>query len=173
MFDQLKAKHHSCFMDNLYLSALFCKRSQNSDNAVKLHGVTRGELRGIPKCIVQTELQNKDLQCAVRGTVKAAVLLGDPDINGLVAWSIYDSKLTYFLSTVMESIKWDINKKNVFNPATFQMYMTQFLRLNWQNIYNMEMDHTDEADQLADRCTPNGPYTESMESIHRYEHLGY
>ena len=131
MFDQLKAKRHSCLMDNLYLSALFCKRSQNSANQVKLHGVTRGELKGIPKYILQTELQNKDLQCAARGTVKAAILQGDPNIDGLVALSIYDSKPAYFLSTVMESIMWDTNKKKVFNPSTFQMFMSKFLRLNW------------------------------------------
>ena len=91
-------------------------------------------------------MQNKDLQCAARGTGKAAILQGDPNIDGLVALSIYDSKPTYFLSTVMESIMWDTNKKKVFNPSTFQMYMTKLLRRNWQNIYNYKMDHTDVAD---------------------------
>ena len=111
MFDHLKVKQHSCFMDNIYLSALFCKRSQNSGNQVKLYSVTRGELKGISKCILQTESQNKELQCAVHGTVKTAIFQGGPKIDRRVALSIYNSKPAYFFSTTIESIMWNTNKK--------------------------------------------------------------
>jgi len=91
MFDQLQSSHHNVYMDNLYISALFCKRAQNSKNKVNTHGVCRGELKGIPKWILQKEVQNEMLQPQLRGAVKAAVLDGDPDIKDLVAISIYDS----------------------------------------------------------------------------------
>ena len=93
-------------------SLSFCTVLQEISNLYKSSEVTwcdKGEIKGIPKCILQTDLQNKDLQAKAQGTVKAAVLEGDPDMEGLVALSVYDSKPTYFMSTVMEGIEWDVN----------------------------------------------------------------
>ncbi len=43
-----------------------------------VHGVAaRKSGRGLPKCIIQDEVTNKNLQAEVRGTTKAAVLEGD------------------------------------------------------------------------------------------------
>ena len=114
-----------------------------------VHGVTRPTMKGIPLIVKQNEVKKKGDLEKVRHSVKAAVLKGDPDMEGLVALSIYDSKPTYFMSTVMEGIEWDVNKNKVFNSSTFKTYDTKFLRLNWQNRYNFEMDHTDVADQLV------------------------
>ena len=41
MFGQLKASHHNCVMDNLYMSALFAKRAKLSKNKANIHGVTQ------------------------------------------------------------------------------------------------------------------------------------
>lgn len=76
MFDQLQLPHHNVYMDNLYMSDLFCKRAQNSKNKVNTHGVCRGELKDIQKFILQTEVQNEKLQFKLRGTVKSCCLGG-------------------------------------------------------------------------------------------------
>ena len=52
------------------------------------HGVARKGLRGIPKCVMQDELKNRTEQLLVRGTVKAAVLEGDPICPNLLASQI-------------------------------------------------------------------------------------
>ena len=48
-----------------------------------LHGVARINGRGIPKTVLQDELQNITEQAKVRGTVKVAVLVGD---SGVRTW---------------------------------------------------------------------------------------
>jgi hypothetical protein len=55
---------------------------------------------------------------SVRGTVKAAVLLGDPHCPALLATSVYDTKPVHFLSTVCENIKWMVKERQVFNVDT-------------------------------------------------------
>jgi len=78
MFDQLKSAHHVCGMDNLYNSVKFCRDAFAGKNKVMVHGVAaRKSGRGLPKCIIQDEVTNKNLQAEVRGTTKAAVLEGD------------------------------------------------------------------------------------------------
>ena len=55
LFDMLRETYHSFYMDNLYMSALFAKHAIQSKNKVKIHGVTRNHLKGIPSIIQQTE----------------------------------------------------------------------------------------------------------------------
>jgi len=43
MFDQLQSPHHNVYIYNLCMSALFCKRAQNSKKKVNTHGVCNGE----------------------------------------------------------------------------------------------------------------------------------
>ena len=93
-------------MDNLYLSAKFCKGSYNHSNKVLLAGVTRKGGRGIPDCVIHEEVKSQSDQRKVRGTVKAAVLKGDRDCPDLIALSVYDSKPVNFLSMIAEEIKW-------------------------------------------------------------------
>ena len=73
---------------------------------VKIHGVTRTDNRGIPKCVMQTEIQNYKVVDETRNTVKVAVLENDSSITNLLAISYYDSKPVYFLSTVIPEVKW-------------------------------------------------------------------
>ena len=62
-------------------------------------------------CVTQMELINENMILQVRNTIKVAVLEGDDDINDLVAVSYYDSKPVYFLSTVVDEVKWITVKK--------------------------------------------------------------
>ena len=100
LFDKLKEDHHNVWFDNLYLSARFAKGAYLHDKKVKISGPTRKSGRGLPAFVLQEEKTNKKEICAVRGTVKASVLEGDPDIPNLVACSYYDQKPIYFLSTI-------------------------------------------------------------------------
>jgi hypothetical protein len=148
LFDTLKDKYHQCGMDNLYNSVAFCKAAFKHPNKVLLHGVTRRGGRGIPACVLQDEVKNKKQQMLVRGTVKAAVLEGDPECPNLVASSVYDTKPVHFLSMICDSIRWIVKEKSVFNVETGKMETMRFLRLNYINDYNYGMGHVDVSDQL-------------------------
>ena len=85
---------------------------------------------------------------AVQGTVKAAVLQGDPDVSDLVAVSYYDQKPVHFLLTICKTIKWVQCEKPVFCVETEQVENMKFLRLNINDDYNHDMGGCDIADQL-------------------------
>ena len=91
---------------------------------------------------------NKKDQLKVRGTVKAAVLVGDPDCPNLIASSVYDTKPVHYLSMASDSIKWIVKERKVFNVDTNQIEKLQFMRLNQINEYNNGMGDVDLADQL-------------------------
>jgi len=148
LFDALRDEHHCCGMDNLYNSAAFCKYAYNHKNSVLVHGVTRKWGRGIPDCVLQEEVINRNAQIAVRGTVKAAKLVGDPDCPNLIASSVYDTKPVHYLSMVSKSIKWKKLERKVFNVETNQVETMEFLRLNQIDAYNHGMGDVDLADQL-------------------------
>jgi hypothetical protein len=103
MFDQLKGKYLVCGLDNLYNSVRFCRDAFTGNNEVLVHGVARKNGRGLPKCVIQEEVENKNLQAKVRGTTKAAVLEGDSECPDIVAFSVYDIKPVNFLSTACSS----------------------------------------------------------------------
>ena len=100
----LKDKFHICGMDNLYNSALFCKRCYSHPMKVKVQGVARKGGRGIPPQVLQDEVKSLKGQREVRGTVRAAVLQGDTGCPNLVVLSIYDTKLVHFLSMACTSL---------------------------------------------------------------------
>ena len=93
-------------MDNLYISAKFCRGCYYHSKKVLLAGVTRKSGRGIPACVLQEEVKNINQQKLVRGTVKAAILKGDNNCPDLIALSVYDSKPVNFLSMIAEDITW-------------------------------------------------------------------
>ena len=105
LMDQLAEKRHCIFMDNLYMSAYFALLCQQSTNNVKIHGVTRLDKKGIPSCVLQDVVQNKELASKVKGTVKVAVLHGEDRCRDLLAISYYDSKPVYFISNVMKKVR--------------------------------------------------------------------
>ena len=148
LFDSVKDSHHQCAMDNLYNSAAFCKAAVNHKRKVLCHGVTRKGARGIPPSVVQEEVKDRKKQIDVRGTVKAALLEGDPNCVGLVASSVYDTKPVHYLSMVCEELKWLEVEKQVYNVDTGKVESLCFLRMNTIDNYNKTMGNVDIADQL-------------------------
>ena len=98
--------------------------------------------------MLQNEILNLKQQRFVWGTVKAAVLVGDPGCPNLIASSVYDTKPVNYLSMVSDKIEWVVKSKPVFNVKTNETKDLQFLRLNQINKYNNEMGGVDIADQL-------------------------
>jgi hypothetical protein len=148
LFDCLKDKFHRCQMDNLYMSAKFARAAYLHRQKVLIAGVTRKGMRGLPKAVIQEEVKSRRDQLQVRGTVKAAVLEGDPDCASLVATSVYDTKPVHFLSMVCESICWVSKERQVFCVDTGKVELIRFLRLNINDSYNVDMGHVDVSDQL-------------------------
>ena len=104
LFDGLEDLYHVCGVDNLYMSAMFCKDAYNHPCKIKLHGVARKGGRGLPTAVLQEEVTNKVEQEKVRGTVRAVELIGDLACLKLLAVSVYDTKPVHFLSMAAEKI---------------------------------------------------------------------
>ena len=130
-------------MDNLYNSAAFCRYAYNHRNKVLVHGVTRKWGWGIPSCVLQEEIKNKKAQILVRGTVKAAKLVGNPGCPHLVALLVYDTRPVHYLSMVSDSIRWVEKVRKVFNVDTNCLEKLVFLRLNQIDAYNNGMGDVD------------------------------
>ena len=142
-------------MDNLYNSAAFCRAAFNHVRKVLCHGVARKGGRGIPPSVVQDEMKSRAAQIKVRGTVKAAVLEGDPGCPNLVASSIYDTKPVHYLSMICKGLFWICISKAVFNVDTGRYEALRFLRLNQKDTYNHTMGNVDLADQLQGMYRPD------------------
>jgi hypothetical protein len=118
------------------------------ENQVLINGVTQTGMRGLPQSILQAVQTTRKAVMAVRGTVKAAVLVGDPACPNLLATSVYDTKPVHFLSTVCENIKWMVKERLVFNVETMKMETMWFLRLEQNDFYNNSMGDVDVSNQL-------------------------
>ena len=93
LFEQLPEKtgNYICGMDNLFTSPKFAKQALNeSGKYVMTHGVCR-KSQGIPKCIVQDAVTKKNELLRHRGTLKPAMITGDPKCKYLVVLSLYDT----------------------------------------------------------------------------------
>ena len=124
-------------------------------------------MRGIPECVKQEERKSRKEQIKVRGTVKAAILMGDDRVPCLIASSVYDTKPVHYLSMVSGRIEWIEVKKRVFNVDTNEWGEIKFLRMNFINNYNFTMGHVDVSDQLRgsyriDRWVRNSKWWWSM-----------
>ena len=146
LFDRLQERNTRVWMDNLYISAKFAKYAANHDKKVMIAGVARKTGRGVPNSVLQEEVKDKNAQQKVRGTVKAALLMGDKDVPNLVAVSVYDTKPVHFISTVCECIEWVLKTRRVWNEAKQRMEKLGFLRLNVNDDYNRDMNSVDIAD---------------------------
>ena len=103
------------------------------DHPVLCHGVTWKLNRGIPPSVLQQEEKNRTKRIGVRGTVKAAVIGGDPQRTNLVASSIYNTKSVHYLSMASERVEWIVKEKDVYNVETGMKEPFKFLRLNQIN----------------------------------------
>ena len=84
----------------------------------------------------------------VRHTIKVAVLEGDAAIDDLVAISYYDSKLIYFLSTVVPDVSWKSCSKRIYSKLENEKLTKTFLCPNFVDLYNYDMNSVDRADHL-------------------------
>ena len=151
LFDTLKEdKFHRVNMDNLYNSATFCRHAYNHRYQLLCHGVTRWYGRGIPSSMLQEAKINKCGIEAVHGTVKAAVLVGNPKCPYLIALSVYNTKPVHMLLMVAEEIQWMIKTQPVYNVHTERIKSLEFLCFNHQidQYYNNGMMDVDLADQF-------------------------
>lgn len=105
-------------------------------------------MRGLSRSVIQEEVNTPLAQMQVWGTVKAAVLQGDPECPSLLATSIYDTKPVHFLSMSAKIIKWVVKERMVFNVDTQEMEGMKFLCLNVNDDYNNGMGDVDVSDQL-------------------------
>lgn len=148
LYDLLEDEYHHNAMDNLYNLAAFYKASYKHPKKVLIHGVTRKGKRGIPSEVVQEEEKNWVKQLVARGTIKAAVLMGDSECPDLVASSVYDTKPVHFLSMACTELKWMKQEKEVYNVEMGEIETLEFLQMNNNIAYNKEMGNVDIADQL-------------------------
>ena len=81
-------------------------------------------------CVVQEEIKNTNEQKVARGTMKAAILEGNPDCPNLIASLVYDTKPVHFLSTVCTGLNWIEKKKKVFNKKVSANIVMSFLCSN-------------------------------------------
>ena len=148
LFDLCKDEYHICGVENLYMSAKFCKDTFNHNKKINLHVVTRNSCRGLPEYVLQEEASNKKYQEKFRGTVRAAELIGDKDCPSLIAVSVYDTKPVHFLTMATEKILWEKKSRDTFDKATNRTVTMKFLRLNVNNDYNYVMGGANIADQM-------------------------
>ena len=107
LFEQLpqNSRNYACKMDNLFMSAKFARICLTSVHSkVMIHGVTRLNKRGIPKCVEQKKETRKQDILNARGKLKVARLEGDPKCK-LVAACLHDVKPVYLLSTSCEKVE--------------------------------------------------------------------
>ena len=96
-------------------------------------------------------MKNRKEKIRVRGTIKAAILEGDPSCPNLVAASVCGTKPVHMLSMTCKELKWNMQEKPVYNVDTGQVELINFLRLNTINLYNKDMGNVDVVDQLRGR----------------------
>jgi hypothetical protein len=75
MFGKLKSAYYVCGLDNLYNYVKFCRDDSTGKNKEIVYGVAMKSGRSLPKCIIQDEVENKNLQAMVQGTTKTTSCL--------------------------------------------------------------------------------------------------
>ena len=73
---------------------------------------------------------------------------GDPVANDLLAISFYDTKPVYFLSTVVEDVKWLNMSRKIYSKTMQQKVDKFYLRPNFVDINNYDMNSVDRTDHL-------------------------
>ena len=67
---------------------------------------------GLPTRVILDEATHKVGKATMIGVTKAVVLNADEHCPSAIVFSVSDQKLVCFLSTVMDSISWEICSKN-------------------------------------------------------------
>ena len=122
--------NYICGMDNLFNSPKFAKCAlKESGKAVMTHGVCRPS-QGIPSCIIQEAATRKLDLLRQQGTLKAAVLTGDPECKGLVAASLYDTKPVYLISSACKKVEWRKKERKLWHNDMGKKVDVPFYQLN-------------------------------------------
>ena len=74
----------------------------------------------VPECVQMEKVTNKGKLLAIKGTTKAAVLVGDPGCPHLVVVTVYDNVPVRFITTAHETIEWTQQWRKAYN-RTLQM----------------------------------------------------
>ena len=80
--------------------------------------------------------------------MKVAVLEGDPLIKDTVVIPYYDTKSVYFLSTLIEDVRWIVKSRKIYDINLEKKVDKLFLRPNFVNAYNYDMNSVSQGDQL-------------------------
>ena len=83
-----------------------------------------------------------------KGTIKAAILVGDSKCTDLVTLSFYDSKPIYFITNACDKICWVRKNRKFWHQQKGRQVNVPFYRLNIVDEYNAGMGNVDIADQL-------------------------
>ena len=84
----------------------------------------------------------------MRGTIKAAVLEGDPKCPDVIVLSFYDSKDVYFMSTSCTTMKWIEKELKNYDKEQQKMVSMKFYCHEIVNDYNYGINIVDRADQI-------------------------
>ena len=95
-----------------------------------MHGVCRQGGRGIPDAIKQEAFTKVEEEHAARGTLRVAVLEGDPEMTPIICTSLYDVKPFYMMSTVTSEVKWTRKTMNVFCTTNRKKVEVPYYRIN-------------------------------------------
>lgn len=113
-------------MDNLFNSVNFIIEAATCKTKVLTQGVLWKSKHGALPCLYQEELKGKAAERA-RGTTKAAVLMGDQCISGILVASIFDQKLFYMILNVMREITWVKVSKKMWSDHLQKTVLMNFL----------------------------------------------
>ena len=147
LMSDFKEPWHWVTMDNLYQSQKFLTKMYK-DNKVLCGGTCRTWGRGLAPNVIQKEVKSKSQQGEVRGTVRAAVLMNNPNAPNMLSISVYDTKPVHFLTMHEYSVVWVKCKRLVYNKVTRQNVEVDFWRMAVINNYNGSMGWVDVVDQL-------------------------
>ena len=79
------------------------------------YGVAQTHGCGLPELVIQKEEPNAKKAEKLQGTTKVARLVDHPTCPDILAVLTYDIKPVHLLSTAVESVKWIMNKRKVWD----------------------------------------------------------
>ncbi len=147
MFENFENFHHVVNMDNLFNSLNFTVEAETFKTKVLSQGILQKSNHGALPCIYQEELKGKATKRA-RGTVKAAVLMGDQCVSGIMVAFIIYQKPFYKISNVAREITWVKVLKKVWSDHLQKRVVMNFLCFCISDDYNFGMNDNNIADQL-------------------------
>ena len=152
LFGMLQDEFHRVGCKNICVSAKLCKEACNHAKKVMIRGACRMFGRGFPSMTIQEEAKTPAEKEKARGTVKGAMLSGDPEVPDLVAISVCDAKPVNFLSACCETVQWVKKTRKTHDRSSNKVVERAFLQLNVNDLHNKEIGDVGIADQIRGAC---------------------